>query len=401
MLMGAVGVQTTSLAGQCEGGWTSKVDATSGTQAAINNLVLPQGTVFCVFAGTRNTGKITANGTTTLQQYLEAAGILNGSGTAGRNVGHYVLYPSPVVITFELAWANQPVSHELGEAIPGAVANSSPQVRLVEKHDGVEQTTTTATTTVSVSLAPSSATLEGASAGFETSSGIATLADLTVTPAELGYRLVATSPLTGGSETTYESTTFDVFDEKCPAGDCEFTAGSLEDDDFEITMSGVAESGGGGFIFHPGGEGEGTCTAPEGATVARIPSAFTITGTGFVPGEKYLTIKISKDYDKSDENGTRNNGAAFYQICMEPADPGTPYSVFIDRYSPSGTPTYVTGTLSDPEYLTVDLEEATTAVAGFLPDCEVSERAPCVVSRGKDDGNPVIVVKWGSRSFVR
>lgn len=87
----------------CPDGWTVKDE--SG--ADDNNLQLPAGTIFCVKAGsgqsndtgTGNTGILTADGTTTLQEYLAAAGIVDGGGVFGRNVSYYVIYSSEATPT--------------------------------------------------------------------------------------------------------------------------------------------------------------------------------------------------------------------------------------------------------------------------------------------------------------
>lgn len=62
------------------------------TGAADNGLILPAGTTFCVKAGTGNTGLVVADGVTTLQEYLVAAGIVDGSGEQGRDVSYFVVY---------------------------------------------------------------------------------------------------------------------------------------------------------------------------------------------------------------------------------------------------------------------------------------------------------------------
>ena len=78
--------------GQCPAGWTTKVEAQ--TSGELDDVVLEAGTVFCVKAGTQNTGMLTADGTTTLCEYLIEAGIVTRSGDC-KNVSHYVVYPSP------------------------------------------------------------------------------------------------------------------------------------------------------------------------------------------------------------------------------------------------------------------------------------------------------------------
>ena len=58
-----------------------------------NDYVPAEGTVICVKASTGNTGGITADGVTTLQEYLFNAGIIDGSGDQGRDVSYWVTYP--------------------------------------------------------------------------------------------------------------------------------------------------------------------------------------------------------------------------------------------------------------------------------------------------------------------
>lgn len=59
-----------------------------------NDVVPAAGTSICVKAGTGNTGVITADGETTLREYLFQAGIVDGSGEQGRDVSYWVTYPA-------------------------------------------------------------------------------------------------------------------------------------------------------------------------------------------------------------------------------------------------------------------------------------------------------------------
>jgi hypothetical protein len=79
----------------CPDGWTDKDE--SG--ADDNDVVLDAGTEFCVKSGTEATGILVADGTTTLQEYLEAAGIVDGSGDQGRDVSHWVIYETTTTTT--------------------------------------------------------------------------------------------------------------------------------------------------------------------------------------------------------------------------------------------------------------------------------------------------------------
>ena len=79
----------------CPDGWTDKDE--SG--ADDNDVVLAAGTEFCVKAENEATGKLVADGVTTLQEYLEEAGIVDGSGEQGRDVSHWVVYETTTTTT--------------------------------------------------------------------------------------------------------------------------------------------------------------------------------------------------------------------------------------------------------------------------------------------------------------
>ena len=66
-------------------------DKTEGG-SELNTVVPVKGTSFCVKAGPGNTGKLVADGTSTLCAYLEAKDIVGGDG-ACRNVSYYTVYP--------------------------------------------------------------------------------------------------------------------------------------------------------------------------------------------------------------------------------------------------------------------------------------------------------------------
>jgi hypothetical protein len=78
-------------------GWTAvKVEATGGTQATINSFVPIAGTIICIKSGGQDdqaTGIFTVdNSGKTLQQWLYHFGIVDGSGTQGRDVSYYMVY---------------------------------------------------------------------------------------------------------------------------------------------------------------------------------------------------------------------------------------------------------------------------------------------------------------------
>lgn len=84
---------------QCPDGWVTK-DASGADD---NDLVPEAGLLICVKAGspgsnvtdTGNTGIILTDGETSLQEYLYAAGIVDGSGMQGRDVSYWVTYETP------------------------------------------------------------------------------------------------------------------------------------------------------------------------------------------------------------------------------------------------------------------------------------------------------------------
>jgi hypothetical protein len=62
-----------------------KTEASGGTQEAINDLVLPAGTLFCVKASNEASGILTADGETTLREYVEQT-------IGDHDVSYYVVY---------------------------------------------------------------------------------------------------------------------------------------------------------------------------------------------------------------------------------------------------------------------------------------------------------------------
>jgi len=100
-----IGLASAAAADHCPGGNASTAPPVDGSVyessfkdeqgAATNDTVLPAGTHFCIKSGgqaDQATGILVADGTTTLRQYLFRAGIIDGSGTQGRNVSYYMVY---------------------------------------------------------------------------------------------------------------------------------------------------------------------------------------------------------------------------------------------------------------------------------------------------------------------
>jgi len=88
--------------------------------AAGNDVVLPAGTEFCVKAGPFATGVLIADGTTTLLQYVEQAGITVGEGDENvPDVSYYVVYEyAPRTDVAALAGGQVPVEFAGGSMSP-------------------------------------------------------------------------------------------------------------------------------------------------------------------------------------------------------------------------------------------------------------------------------------------
>jgi hypothetical protein len=126
-LVAALALPAVAATEHCPDGGT-KTEANGGTQAAINALVLEAGTQVCVKAENEATGLVTADGSTTLQAYLYAAGIVDGSGQQGRDVSYYVVYgtapstdPSPTDDDDDDAALNIRKVNEQGRRLAGAI----------------------------------------------------------------------------------------------------------------------------------------------------------------------------------------------------------------------------------------------------------------------------------------
>jgi hypothetical protein len=161
------------------------------------------------------------------------------------------------------------------------------------------------------------------------------------------------------------------FEEVCEPGSCAYEETNTEGT-LSISLSGTTGPDGGGFAA-TFGVATGDCVDPTGS-FHRLPDSVELLGVGFLP-PKLVVFRIDKEYDQRQPN----NGVAFYQICAEPLDDTAP---FTDRF---GNPVEFGG--ANPR--------------GFLPDCTGPNDYPCVQSREKEDGFPVITVRWGSRKMLQ
>jgi hypothetical protein len=181
--------------------------------------------------------------------------------------------------------------------------------------------------------------------------------------------------LVGGTPMIVVDDCEEEFDKVCQPGEVACTydetneAGTLS-----IDLSGTTGPDGGGFAATFGVAGE-DCVDPTGS-FTRLPDSVELLGVGFVP-PKLVVFRVDKVYDQQQPN----NGVAFYQVCMQPLDES---AEFTDRF---GNEVRV-----DP-----DVSEGELA-AGFVRDCADANDYPCIASRQKDDGFPIITVQWGSRA---
>jgi hypothetical protein len=109
-----------------------------------NNIVPEIGTLICVKASTSNTGIIVADGETTLQEYLFQAGIVDGSGTQGRDVSYWVIYPPTTTSSSSTSF---PSTTQFEVTTTPTTAPSTTQTTQDEPPDTTTTTTTQPTTT--------------------------------------------------------------------------------------------------------------------------------------------------------------------------------------------------------------------------------------------------------------
>jgi hypothetical protein len=336
----------------------------SGATLALRDLAAAPGATVSVAFTATPTGGVHTIGTVAKQAN-------NFSGPPGNDLQRLGAASTVAVGPCQLAFLTQPADAQRDEPVPGAGGIPWPRVQLV---DGAGQPLATASTTITMVLGrvPSTGTLAGTLSAATDAAGVATFSGLRIDTSDLGYTLEASAPGFG----TVESDAFDVYDDRCPAGEA-CTATATDGDLLSATASGTAGADGGGLIVTAQALSLGTdgCVVPDGTTVSRLPSEVTLLGIGLT--DKTVRLRVDKAYDQRQTN----NGVSFYQVCAQPDEPTSSYSFFPDRY---------TGEV-------VGLGEW-----GFLPDCkDVAQQTVCVLSREKEEGYPIITVFWGSRMHLR
>jgi hypothetical protein len=166
--------------------------------------------------------------------------------------------------------------------------------------------------------------------------------------------------------------------------------------DFSAAASGIAVGGPGALyistsLVDPGDPGCIEPILPGNRKVHRLLGAegqlAETTLLGFGLEEKRVVFTVSKELDQSDTN----NGVSQYEICAKPIEPYSDYSFFQDKY----TGNWVVGD-AEIDHLPGPLQEW-----GWLPDCSVTGQPPCVESREKVDGAPVITARTGSGARLK
>ena len=301
-----------------------------------------------------------------------------------------------------LKFVEQPGDTSVGVAIPGKDGTGSPQVAIVDAEDDV---ITGASASIAVALTPD-ATTTGDLSGttfVDTDSGIATFDDLKVDEKGV-YRLTASAD--GYLEVESDSFEVFAFGDTCDAGE-QCTTTLNDDKDGSTLLSGTAVGGTGALIGSTTTNGDEACGAvdAEGNPVdyddddySYLPNQVTIGATNLE--NKLVEFTVSKRFDQLQAN----NGVAFYQVCAEPLAPFTEFSTFVDIFgnvvvNPEDTENLrELGFLDENEDIKKNAEFQTS---GFLPDCSGADDTPCVESRVKRGGGPLITVRWGSRWTMR
>ena len=300
--------------------------------------------------------------------------------------------PSTTIVSCgTLAFIEQPGDTSIDVAIPGEDGSAGPRVAIVDG-DGEEIPDASASITVA-------RTDDGSSAKQtqDTTQGVATFDDLKIDEAGV-YTLTASAE----GYLDVESETFEVFvfGDTCTEGEqCTTTLNGGKDG--STLLSGTAVGGNGALIGSSEAKTETVeaCGAvdQDGNPVdydvddySYLPSQVTMGGTNLV--DKRAVFTVSRQFDQRQAN----NGVAFYQVCAEPLAPFTDFSTFVDIFGNVVVNPDDTASLTHLGLKADDVGE-TFQTSGFLPDCSSADDTPCVESRVKRGGGPLITVRWGSR----
>ncbi|GEM_PF-5628236 len=294
--------------------------------------------------------------------------------------------PTTMIISCgTLAFVEQPGDTSVDVAIPGVDGLYPPQVAIV---DGDGAVIAEASASISIALTYIEDGLDG-TLTQDTVGGIATFDDLEVDTAGT-YTLTASAD----GYLDVESEGFEVFafGTTCEEG-VRCTTTLNDDGDGTTTASGLADGDNGSILGSAVANPFEVCGNPMDYDVddySYIPSQVTINGINLV--DKIIEFRVSKQYDQRQTN----NGVAFYQICATPLAPFTDLSTFVDIFGNRVVNADDTENLK--RFGLTDHDEGTEfQTSGFLSDCSGPDDTPCVESRVKRNGAPVITVRWGTR----
>jgi hypothetical protein len=172
--------------------------------------------------------------------------------------------------------------------------------------------------------------------------------------------------------------------ETCVIGVDECDEVVLEDGDGNLVLAvQVSGEGSGGLLVGVGGvsDSDGDCvepTLPGNQTLRRLPEGLetTLIGVGSFTS-KTAVFRLPPDVGVGDPNF----GMSQYEVCAQPIQPESQFSLFGDKFSG---------------------EEVGLGEWGWLPDCSAAgDRPPCVSSKERIDGFPTITLRWGSGARLK
>jgi hypothetical protein len=355
-----------------------------GNQLQLRNLSAGPGVAMSVaFSATPSSG-----GTQAFVTAAKQANDFKGTGNDLTLVGND---PVVTVGSCSLVFLTQPGDAAVNTAIPGAGGAAAPQVQIVDgttpvKRSGVD-------VAITIESNPGSAKLSGTLSMETDTDGVATFGNLKIDTAGEGYTLHASA----SSLNHTVSEEFRVFEQGTTCtGECKQTFDS--GDGLKTTATGTAVAGETGALFGSSTTkkslGDYTCGTTEYDPVAfsYIPSVVTVVGVNL------LNKKIVFQVDRATDQLQVNNGVSFYQICAEPIAPFTQFSTFTDIFGNTVVNPEDTVNVAKLQAAGIKIED--TQASGFLPSCQTGDDAPCVESRVKRGGSPIITVRWGS-GFVK
>ena len=301
--------------------------------------------------------------------------------------------PSATIISCgTLAFVEQPGDTSVDVAIPGFDGSDGPQVAIVDDEGDVITGASASITVARTDSGSLAGTLTQA-----TTDGIATFDGLSI--ADFGtYTLTASA----AGYLDVESETFEVFEfgDTCLVGE-QCTTTLNDDNNGSTLLSGTAVGGTGALLGSSAPNGNEVCGDPSDYDVADysyLPNQVTIGATNLE--NKLIEFTVSKQYDQKQAN----NGVSFYQVCAEPLAPFTEFSTFVDIFGNVVVNPDDVDNLHELGFLDENgdiKEDAEFQTSGFLPDCASADDTPCVESRVKRGGGPLITVRWGSTWTMR